>query len=181
MAEQFLHSPEYLHKRLAYNPDDGVLTWKRVTPCEKLTQRACEVINARFAGKAAGTYINSWGYRVVGVGKNLQLVHRVIWALWHGAWPGGEIDHINGDKLDNRIQNLRVVDGITNRRNMPMQRNNTSGHVGVCFKDGKWIARIGAGKRGKRLFLGKFDTIEEAVAARKEAEKQLGYSKTHGR
>ena len=181
MAKRVLHSPEYLRKRLAYDPNNGTLTWKNVTPCTQLTPKACAIINVKYAGKPAGTFINPWGYRIIGISSNVYLAHRVIWALWHRDWPDGEIDHINGDKLDNRIQNLRVVDGVTNRRNMPMQRNNTSGHVGVTLKNGKWCARIGSGARGHRLYLGTFDTLEEAVTARQAAEIQIGYAKTHGR
>lgn len=181
MADKILHSSEYLRKRLAYDPFSGALTWRHVSPCGFLTPKACAIINKKYAGKTAGTAVNQWGYYIIGIRPKVYLAHRVVWAIHYGAWPDGEIDHIDGDKLNNKIENLRVVDGATNRRNMPTQKNNTSGHAGISVKNGKWIARIGGGQRGKRIYLGTFQTLGEAVAARKAAEQKFGYHEGHGR
>jgi hypothetical protein len=97
----------------------------------------------------------------------------------HGYWPD-EIDHINGDRADNRLSNLREVSNIENQRNKVLPRNNKSGHIGVSWnKDSKkWMARITINYKLKQV--GQFSTIEEAVAARKEAERKFGFSERHG-
>lgn len=173
-----VHEIEFIRNRIAYNPETGEAIWKELNRNQGLT-RGEKVFNTRFAGKAAATCINSWGYRSTAIQGIHYLLHVLIWAIHHGEWPDGEIDHINGDKMDNRISNLRVVDGVTNRRNMPMQKNNTSGVVGVVRKGNKWEARIGNGSG--RTYLGVFSCIGEAIRVRKEAEVKLGYSENHGR
>nr|WP_175479900.1 HNH endonuclease signature motif containing protein [Paracoccus homiensis] len=106
--------------------------------------------------------------------------HRVAWAVIHGRWPNGEIDHINGDRSDNRLANLREVTKRENHRNMAIRSDNTSGVTGVYWarEKGKWAAYI---KADKMVALGRYDTFAEAVAARRAAEKVLGYHPNHGR
>lgn len=174
-------TPEYLRKRLRYDESTGKLFWLYGERDYFSSDKGWNIFNAKYPDREAFTHVNSWGYLCGGVSGKLLLAHRVIWAICHDEWPNGEIDHIDGDKLNNKIENLRDVSGVTNRRNMPKQNNNTSGYTGVNLKNGKWVARIGAGKRGGRIHLGRFNTIDEAIAARKDAEKRLGYSKTHGR
>ena len=91
------------------------------------------------------------------------------------------IDHINGNGLDNRRKNLRVVDKVTNNRNTKLNRRNTTGQMGVIQRKdtGKWRAWIGNG--GDRVYLGQFDTKEDAVLVRKMVEVELGYHENHGR
>lgn len=124
------------------------------------------------SGNEAG-YVNN-GYRKVKVGSKLYFGHRLIWKLLYGEDPI-EIDHINGDSLDNRITNLRSVTNDDNRRNMTRDKRNTSGVTGVSRQKGKWRAQL------SREFLGLFDTFEKAVAARKEAELTADYHTNHGR
>ena len=92
------------------------------------------------------------------------------------------VDHINGNGLDNRRENLRIVTPQQNAFNRAIQTNNTSGHKGVSLvkRNNKWLARIGF--NGKRIVLGTFDSYEEAVEARKMAEiKYYGeYSRQYG-
>jgi len=103
--------------------------------------------------------------------------HRVIWAMFHGEWPMNQIDHINGDRSDNRILNLREADFFQNSQNAKIRRDNTSGYPGVTFsKDrNQWTARICI--NGKKIYLGYFLTAELATEARKEAEKKHGFLK----
>jgi len=104
------------------------------------------------------------------------MAHRVAWALHYGEWPKHEIDHINGNKRDNRIQNLRDVPHLLNQRNRGLRADNTSGADGVSWmKAGFWRVTV-AGK-----YLGIFKDFEAAVAARKSAEQAHGYHVNHGR
>lgn len=160
---------EYLRQRFDYGPETGALTW-----------RPWPGLNRRRAGKEVGVHPQK-GYRVLDLDGRWFLAHRICWALHHGAEPDGEIDHINQIKSDNRISNLRVVDSNTNQRNRPVSTRNTSGVVGVYWVTAslKWHAEIGTGGGGV-LFLGAFDRFGGAVAARRAAEKMLGYHKNHG-
>jgi hypothetical protein len=91
-----------------------------------------------------------------------------------------DIDHINGNRRDNRIANLRAVDRRENMRNARLRSNNTSGIVGVTFSRDrkKWVAQI---NDGKVRSLGRFDKFEDAVEARKAAERRAGFHPNHGR
>jgi len=104
-----------------------------------------------------------------------------MWALAYRAWPSKQIDHINGNRTDNSLQNLRLVSNSDNHKNQKMPSTNTSGIVGVRVdkRTGAWVSDIF--DAGKRIYVGTFSTKEEAVAARKEAERRLGYHANHGR
>lgn len=130
--------------------------------------------DTRYANKEAFT-INSHGYLVGTVDKVRLLKHRVLWAMKHNYWPE-EIDHINRDPLDNRLDNLREVTRLDNQRNMTKMRSNTSGRTGVYYhkRDKLWVAYIGSDKR-----LGYFNDYNLAVEARELAEEKLGYT-LHG-
>ena len=127
-------------------------------------------------GKATGKY------RRVTVDKKPYLVHRLIWLWVYGEWPNGDIDHLNGHGLDNRIENLRVVTPLMNQRNRKKQSNNSSGITGVCWhkQAGKWMARIKINR--KYAYLGLFDCKYRA-ASTYELAKQLhgGYTSRHGK
>lgn len=96
--------------------------------------------------------------------------HRLAWLYVHGAWPNGQIDHINGDRSDNRIANLRDVSVKTNRQNMRKSISAT-GLLGVYRRGDRYRAEIGDDYRTVRL--GSFDTPEEAHAAYLEAKRKL--------
>lgn len=117
----------------------------------------------RPAGEAAGALNRVNGYTYVSVRLRKVLVHRAIWAMTHGEWPVLDIDHINGDRSDNRLANLRVATRQQNIGNSGKRRNNTSGYKGVTAYKGRWRAQIGAA--GYRKALGVFDTPELAHAA----------------
>lgn len=91
------------------------------------------------------------------------------------------IDHINGDRKDNRIANLREVARSENAMNSARKSNNTSGVTGVwlCSKTGKWNASIAC--FGDRRWLGRFDTLQEAAEVRAKAERELGFTERHGK
>lgn len=92
-----------------------------------------------------------------------------------------EIDHINHDRSDNRIENLRLVTGGENKKNQSIRKRNKSGFTGVGWhsKAKKWRAEIKSG--GVYMYLGLYSSIGDAVNARKMAEIELGFHDNHGR
>lgn len=111
--------------------------------------------------------------------RRVQL-HRAVFAVVHGRWPTDQIDHIDGDPTNNRVENLREVSGLENQRNMKRYTNNTSGHTGVRLTaSGKWQALIT--DNGRRIHLGVFEDVEDAAAAYRAKADELGYHKNHGR
>lgn len=121
------------------------------------------------------------GYHGIRIDGALILIHRAIWVLHYGEWPKGELDHINGDKADNRIENLRDCTKSENMRNQKLRSDSTSGFPGVHFdkERGQWAARIGL--NGGWTHLGRFNRKADAIAARKAAESEYGFSELHGR
>lgn len=116
--------------------------------CGALKWKARRSSNA-MAGHNAGT-VRPDGYLQVSLFGKTQLVHRVIWEMHNGPIPDGmEIDHINHDRLDNRIENLRIVSRQENSVNLSKRIDNTSGIVGVSWSKrmGKWRARISVNKK----------------------------------
>jgi len=109
------------------------------------------------------------------------MAHRVVWAVAYGVWPVGQIDHIDGDKTNNRLSNLREVDAVVNCQNRPIHTLNTSGVTGVTFLKRKklWYARITIA--GERRSLGRYKLLGDAVAARKRAEIEYSFHPNHGR
>lgn len=168
-----LLSADEARSLLDYDPSTGVLMWRwrdNVRPC----------VNTQFAGKVAGT-INNYGYRVITMGVVKHYAHRIAWLIVNGVWPSDFIDHINGVKSDNRIDNLRIVTITENARNQKMRVTNKSGHIGVYWykKKGMWCAAINADGRQKSV--GMFHNLSDAVASRKAAEITHGYHSNHGR
>ena len=169
-----LVSPRYLRNALDYDPDTGLLRWKYRGDMPAAW-------NARYVGTPAFQSKEPRGYLAGRIHRSAYRTHRVVWAIVHGEWPVGYIDHINGDRSDNRIANLRVVNASENRRNSAMPERNTSGCIGVTWNKqcGKWQAQMKIQK--KPIYLGVYENFEEAVAARKAAEKQYGFHSNHGR
>lgn len=100
------------------------------------------------------------GYVVTRIKGKHILVHRLAWALYHGEWPDGIVDHINGIKEDNRIENLRICSIRINKINTTCNRN---GNKFGCFyskRQNKWVSRIRIGNSRKHI--GSFDTRIEA-------------------
>ncbi len=124
---------EELHRLFAYEPETGVLTWK-IKPGKNM-----------LAGSAAGS-VTSNGYLSVCINYQRTLVHRVCYAMHHGHWPKGLVDHgpLSPVKTDNRAANLRLADKAQNAHNSKVPRNNTSGFKGVAFHplSGLWMGRL---------------------------------------
>jgi hypothetical protein len=144
---------------LHYDPETGVFTWKITR------QRSPE-------GKRAGNTHYS-GYRTIGIDGKYYAEHRLVWMWWHGEFPKLSIDHINGNKSDNRVSNLREASRSQNQHNQPMYKNNSTGYKGVsfCKTTGKWKATIG--KSTNRFYLGVFNSPQEAAHAYNKAAIEL--------
>ncbi|WPZ30789.1 HNH endonuclease [Sulfitobacter sp. OXR-159] len=134
--------------------------------------QTCKRWNTRYAQKEAFTALNK-GYRYGRIFMKNHLAHRVIWAIVHDQWPDSEIDHIDRDRQNNRICNLRLATRSENAANQCMRSNNRSGFKGVTWSKvaKKWTAEISF--NNKRNYLGLFETKEEAALAYKNASERL--------
>ena len=176
-----LPSVAYLKECFDYSPESGELVW-RVRPLHHFpTKGVALLLNNRQSGKQVVSKTTN-GYTRVGVEGVRYAAHRVIWKMYTGEEPIGQIDHINGVRTDNRIENLRVVEGHQeNARNMKRKINNTSGNTGVSFNKGrgKWMAYIRVS--GVMKSLGTFKDKIDAIYARYYAEQDHGFHQNHGR
>lgn len=174
-------SAEFVATLLTYDAGTGRLFWRlRQSPLHGGSKEV-RIFNAQFARKEAFTYTMPIGHRQGRIFRKAYLAHRVAWALAHGCWPSGDIDHINGDPGDNRLANLRDVPHAVNQRNMKRSAANSSGHVGVSYdrRRKKWRARVCLG--GKDITIGRYDSYAAAVEARVEVSARLGFHANHGR
>lgn len=157
-------------RHVNYNPITGLFTWN------KYRSR-----NAK-KGDVAGSLGNR-GYLQIGVTigskKKKLLAHRIAWYCVNKSLPN-IIDHIDCNKLNNKINNLRVASQSQNAMNKPNQANNKSGMRGVCWdkKRNKWYVYININK--KRRHLGRFDSYDDAVQIRLDAEKEFFKYFRHG-
>lgn len=169
-----------------YDPDTGVFTHLHKDRKWFANDLSYFLHNKRWEGKPNGTIQTKGnGYRRVKVslaGKQ-YLAHRIAWIYMTGDVPPKQIDHIDGDGLNNRWGNLR--DGsIDNQRNKGIQRNNRSGVTGVSWSQvcQKWATRVWITEGGRRVYrhFGMFETLEAATAAVEKARRENGYSERHG-
>lgn len=142
-----------------YDPSSGHFTYK------------APVRNA-VVGARAG-WVNDQGYLIIHIDQVRYRAHRVAWLYVHGEWPHDEMDHINGNRLDNRICNLRVVSGSENMGNSKPHADSRTGFKGVHYDKNKrkWGAQIC--HKGKRIFLGRHSTPELAHKAYKAKATEL--------
>lgn len=170
-------SPKVLFDLVRYEPGTGKFFWKERPASSFKNIGDAFVWNADNSGKEIFKSKDWQGYRLQIIKGETVRAHRAAWAIQHGKWPEKHLDHINGVKYDNRIQNLREVDAKLNARNSAMPCTNTSGHVGVApTESGKFEASV------CQKHLGTFDTLPEAIAAREEAQKRIGgFTDRHGK
>lgn len=136
-----------------------------------------------YPGDIAGT-VDAAGYVRVALFRRAVAAHRFAWESIHGPIPDCmQVDHINHIRSDNRIENLRLVTHHENSQNVKLPKNNTSGVIGVSYNKnrGTWQASIGGRLKGTHEHLGCFHNIEDAIRARRSAEKRLGYHENHGK
>lgn len=145
-------SVERMKELLDYDPETGIFTWK--------------VSRGGIAkGSVAGHVSARDGYVRINVDRNLNLAHRMAWAIVHGVWPERTLDHKNLSRSDNRLSNLREATLQQNNLNKGMVSYNTSGWKGVSWNANtqKWRAQIDS--KGKHYHLGLFDDVREAAEA----------------
>lgn len=175
---------DYARADSLFHFDGELLYWKPRPRSAFRCNQAFLMWNKRYAGKPCGT-VNDKGYAVVTVTLNeksfLHYSHRIIWLLTYREWPSQNIDHIDGNPLNNKTINLRDVPQIENNHNLSVSRTNTSGVAGVvwCKAAGKWHSRIKV--NGKVKHLGSFADFSDAVSARIAAEKKHNFHPNHGR
>lgn len=149
---------EDIRRLLAYEPDTGLLRWRVKTS------------NRRAVDDIAGCKCKTNGYVLVRVGGRLQRAHRLIWFMVHGEFPTLDIDHVNGDRADNRIVNLRLATRSENLQNMRRGRGE-SGLLGAYRHKTRWTSAIQVD--GASRYLGCFATAYEAHCAYLAAKCQL--------
>lgn len=148
-----------LKSLLDYDKDTGVFTW--------ISARGSRVK----AGSKAGVVMTR-GYIQIGIDGKYYRGHRLAWLFIYGANPSMDIDHIDGNKTNNAIANLREASEFVNLQNQrKAHKRNKTGLLGVCKSQGRFAARIRV--RGKDLWLGRFDTQDAAHKAYIEAKRQL--------
>lgn len=142
-------SHDELTRLLDYDPNTGVFTWA-----------VDKQYNAR-RGEVAGNKIKRGYWRVTVAGK-VYPAHRLAWFYSYREWPPHEIDHIDRDRTNNRLSNLRLATRIENAGNMWREKQNTSGYKGVVWHKGgkKWMASVK--HRGNQIYLGLFENKEDA-------------------
>lgn len=167
---------DQLRSHFHYNPNTGIFR-RTIAYIPRGGSQPCNKII---------TSKNNRGYYWLRFFDKVFLVHRLVHLYVTGQHPQGEIDHINGDRLDNRWCNLRDVNTFENSRNQGIRKDCTSGCRGVTFRSGekyggkdKWVVRIS--HKGIRYSLGYFMKFDDAVKARRDAEIEFGYHHNHAK
>lgn len=150
---------------VAYDAETGELRWLVASSpkARHHVYRPGDVVSGR----------QSQGYIALWVDGRKYLAHRVAFLIAHGRWPAGDVDHVNGNKTDNRIENLREATRVQNNGNTKLPRHNTSGMKGVRRHRAKWVAQISIENQCR--YLGIFETKEQAGEAyAKAAQEHFG-------
>ena len=155
-----------LHEKLSYCPETGVFRWK-------IPVRGVE------PGSEAGS-INDQGYRLICIDKIRHRASRLAWLYVYGEHPKGVIDHLDRNRLNNVISNLRDVPRSLNQKNSKRNRNNTSGYNGVRWYKplNKWHVQLQVDYN--KIHIGYFENLDDAIAARKAADLKYNFTHNHG-
>jgi len=166
MAMKILPDLRLLLQILAYDPGTGEFAHlarpQSMFPCPRIARSW----NARYAGTSAGG--SHGGYWQIIVGNRKYRAHRIAFKMYHGRDPEHEIDHINGNPMDNRICNLREATSSQQKCNSKTRAGTATGVKGVARAGNRYRAYIKQG--GEYRYLGGYETLDEAVSARRAAE-----------
>ena len=151
MAKKKIHSVARLREIIRYDPATGMPWW-------------IERKRGRNRHKPAGQYSGK-EYPQIIIEERYYYIHILAYALMTGEWPDEEVDHVNGNKHDNKWSNLRAATPAQQKMNCGLYKSNTSGHPGVCWDKSrdKWVVRVGVTQ------IGRFDSFDAAVEARERA------------
>ena len=160
---------DLIAKVLKYDPISGTLVWisnlhsKRVVP-----------------GSRAGCLVKGTGYRTISLFGRSYPEHILIWFIYYGVWPSGQIDHENQVRDDNRISNLRDITKAENARNRSRNPHSKLGEHGIWFnsRTNRYVAEITM--NGKKVYQKSFVDIDEAIIQRKAKSLELGFHENHG-
>lgn len=179
MSQSLCHvvrpSIKYLRECLRY--ENGQVFWLNRPRSHFESDRIFQSWNTKWANKEASSIFPTSGGKqrrqIRLKGKTIERSH-VVWAICHGRWPDTDkvIDHIDRNSMNDRIENLRLVTQSQNAFNSSLKKTNKFGHRGIAYESrtNKYTAQIGM--LGKHIHLGTFDTIEEAIAARRSAARK---------
>lgn len=163
-----------LHKLLTYNPNSGVFTWK--------PRKGNKRWNTKYANKEAGCECTPMpgysSYRVINISKTVYFTHRLAILYIDGYFPI-QIDHQDGNGLNNIYSNLKSGTALSNSKNTRRYTNNKSGIMGVAMRQKRWQTSITVNKH--LIALGRFRDFFEACCARKSAENRYNYHPNHGK
>jgi hypothetical protein len=162
---------ERIKELLDYDPSTGIFTWIKPTSVRVKAGREAGCVRTNSTGK---TYVT------IGLDGSHYQAHRLVWVYVHGSFPDDEIDHIDGNGLNNRLSNLRDASRTENARNIRLMITSTSGICGVnfCKQTRSWRAVIWS-KGAPRHIMRSKDKFE-AICARKSAENRIGFHVNHG-
>jgi hypothetical protein len=176
--------PDLVARTFDYDTMTGALIWKWRPRDMFKSDLAWTGINKRYTGKRAGhTHTCTVGKKYVQVWfcGRLHYAHRIVWVMHNGPIPDGmQIDHVDGDGTNNRIENLRLVTPTENKRNMRKPKTNTSGYVGVTYdkRAKRYVAMVG--HKDGTTYLGQAGTAEGAFALRQAYNAANGFHPNHG-
>ena len=175
-----LPSVKFLEECFLYDKESGDLIWKKRPSHHFHSKPYADKFNTMYAGKIAGGNPKPSRYKRLVIDGKPIMCHRIIWKLEKKEEPL-YIDHIDGDRHNNKIENLRSIPFRENSLNQAKSSKNTSGVVGVYWEKERNLWRASISHGGKEIRLGRYKTLIDAVAERMRAEKLYGYHKNHGK
>lgn len=156
------------------------LTWKRLNYLLEILPESGNVLwknppglrGSFLVGKPAGCFRHKLKYVHICLDRKIYKRHRLIWFFVHKRWPINDIDHINGNKQDDRLCNLREATRSQNMFNSKLKRNNSSGRKGIVWDKRRLKWRVRMVVKQNEIYVGRFDSFNEALAARVIAEQK---------
>lgn len=169
---------QHFSDRVSYCPTSGKIYWSE----REVVRKGDKVFNTKYAGKVAGG-LRPDGY--IGIVSTIDgrhesvLAHRLAWFIVTGECPEA-IDHIDHDRSNNALENLRAADRDINSKNQSIRSDNKTGVTGVYWSPQHRKYRATAQTKTGRIHIGLYDTVEAAAVARAEASARLGFHENHG-